>query len=67
MYRDIANGQRYLDLEALGPSSSEENKFNLSNEELFLISLLSNLLTFKVARTSLVININIDTKIQVIP
>jgi hypothetical protein len=67
MYRGIANGQRYLDLEALGPSSSEENKFNLLNEELFLISLLSNLLTFKVAQASLVININIDTKIQVIP
>jgi hypothetical protein len=67
MYKGIANGEMYLDLEALSPSSSEENKFNLLNEELFLISLFSNLPTFKVAQASLVININIDTKIQVIP
>jgi len=60
-------GKGILDLEALGPSSSEENKFNLLNEELFLISLFSNLPSLKVARASLVININIDTKIQVIP
>jgi hypothetical protein len=66
MYRSIANGQRYLDLEALGPSSSEEKKFNLLNEEFFLISLLSNLPTFKVTQASLVIHINTDTKIQVI-
>jgi hypothetical protein len=39
----------------------------LLNEELFLISLLSNLPTFKVTQASLVINISIDTKIQVIP
>jgi hypothetical protein len=32
MYKGIANGEMYLDLEALSPSSSEENKFNLLNE-----------------------------------
>ncbi len=58
---------KVFSMEALGPSSIEGNKFNLLNEELFLISLLSNLPTFKVTQASLVINISIDTKIQVIP